>query len=296
MLKANRSPPAVPPGTGATVDRIIGDYIAPTGGTYYALVTGPAGSVYRLVVTRGAAFGAGDNVSFATAEEISGTAGALGAVTTAAPEGWYAIDLPADSQLELQTYTPGGSDAQFVNSLSPLIELYSPTGDLLASGGGTGNPSLAEPIFAAGSYRIRVLSAEGTTGEYFLSATIDTDPPQVTAVYAGGGADWSPAFDAFLAASGSGDGQLGYRLLGGGGQLLTLPWTNITTLSVVFSQDVSIDTAAANLALFGSPDLPAPPDLGGRSSATTAPRTRPRGNSPLRWQPTSICSICPPRP
>ena len=59
--------------------------------------------------------------------------------------------------------------------------------------------------------------------------------------------------------------QLGYRLLGGAGQLLPLPWNNITTLSVVFSQDVTIDTAAAGLALVGSPDLPSPAAL---SSAT----------------------------
>ena len=44
----------------------------------------------------------------------------------------------------------------------------------------------------------------------------------------------------------------------GRGQLLPLPWNNITTLSVVFSQDVTINTAAAGLALVGSPDLPSP--------------------------------------
>ena len=65
---------------------------------------------------------------------------------------------------------------------------------------------------------------------------------------------------------------MGYRLLGGNGQLLPLPWNNITTLSVVFNQDVAVDTAAAGLALFGSPDLPAPASLAGAefsySSAT----------------------------
>ncbi len=38
------------------VDAAIRDFRAPTAGNYFARVIGPTGSLYQLVVTRGAAF------------------------------------------------------------------------------------------------------------------------------------------------------------------------------------------------------------------------------------------------
>jgi hypothetical protein len=170
--------------------------------------------------------------------------------------------LPANSGLSLQTYTPGGSASQFVNNLAPAIELYNSSDVLIASGQGSRNQTLMQAISTAGTYRIRVRSADSSTGEYFLSAAVNATPPQVAGVYVNGGADWSPAFYAYLASSGSGDAQVGYRLSGGASQLAPLPWTNVTTISVVFSQDVTINTAASGLALVGSPDLAPPAALG----------------------------------
>ena len=161
----------------------------------------------------------------------------------------------------LSTFTPGSGTAQFIDTLSPSIELYSPADVLLAAGQGNPNQSLDAAIATAGTYRIRVLSVNATSGEYFFGASVRSTLPEVTAVYMSGGSNWSPDFYSYLAASGLGDAQLGYRLLGGAGQLLPLPWTNITTLSVVFNQDVTIDTANAGLALVGSPDLPQPAAL-----------------------------------
>ncbi|HEV3416877.1 MAG TPA: dockerin type I domain-containing protein [Pirellulales bacterium] len=356
------------PGAGAIVNEAIANFAAATSGTYYALITGAPGAAYSLVVTRSAALGLGNNTSFAAAQDISGDKGALGDILTSTTENWYSINLPAASGLYLQTYTPGGHSSQFVNSLAPLIQLYSPADVLLASGQGTGNQTLGQQISTAGTYRVRVLSANSTSGEYFLDSIVETAPPsasisavspsprngsvsqvqivfsepvggislsalsltdnggpnlltssqtlttidnttftlgnlssltgangtytltlaangsgiadfagdplasdastsfavnttapQVTAVFASGGSNWSQSFYAYLAANGLGDTQLGYRLLGGTGQLLPLPWNNITTLSVVFSQDVNIN--AAGLALVGSPDLPAPAAL-----------------------------------
>jgi len=57
-------------------------------------------------------------------------------------------------------------------------------------------------------------------------------------------------------------GSLGYSLPGGKNQLQILPWDNLTTVSVVFTQNVTVNTAQAGLALVGSPDLPAVPSLG----------------------------------
>ncbi len=256
-------PSGASPGAGASVNEAIANFVPPAPGTYYALVTGAAGAAYNLVVTRDAVFSAGNNVAFASAEDITATSGALGAIVSSAAENWYSINLPANSGIYLQTFTPGGSASQFVNSLSPVIELYDPSDVLIATGQGSGNQTLGAAVTSAGLYRIRILSAGGTTGEYFLNAQVSTTPPEVAAVYASGGTAWSSSFYAYLAASGLGDAQLGYRLLGGNGQLLPLPWNNITTISVVFNQDVSVDTAAAGLALIGSPDLPAPAGLAG---------------------------------
>ncbi len=253
------------PGVGSSVNESIAGLVPLTTGTYYALVTGSAGAAYNLVVTRDSVLGLGNNTTFASAESMTGTSGALGAITPSASENWYSISLPANSGIALETFTAGSSNDQFVNTLSPVIQLYDPSDQLIASGQGSGNQTLGAAISTAGVYHIRVSSAGGTTGEYFLSSAVSTAPPEVTGVYASGGSAWSPSFYAYLAARGQGDAQLGYRLLGGDGQLLPLPWNNITTISVVFSQDVTINMAAAGLDLIGSADLAAAPSL---SSAT----------------------------
>ena len=249
------------PGAGSSVNESIAGFVPSTTGAYYALVTGSAGAAYNLIVTRDSVLGLGNNTAFSSAESMTGTGGAIGAITPSSSESWYSIDLPANSGIALQTYTPGSSNYQFINALSPVIQLYDPSDQLIASGQGNGNQTLGAAISTAGVYHIRVSSAGGTTGEYFLSSAVSTAPPEVTGVYASGGSAWSPSFYACLAASGQGDAHLGYRLLGGDGQLLPLPWINITTISVVFSQDVTINTAATGLDLIGSADLAAAPSL-----------------------------------
>ena len=247
------------PGSGSPIAEAINNFSAPPG-TYYALVTGAPGAAYSLTVTRDAALAAGNNVSFATAQDMTASPGALGAITASAPENWYSLNLAAGTPLELQTYTPGGTASQFVNNLNPAIELYSADDVLIASGQGSRNQSLATTVSAAGAYRIRVRSTDTTIGEYFLNVETGA-PPQVAGVYVSGGAAWSQAFYGYLASHAMGDNQLGYAVAGAASQLLPLPWNNVTTISVAFTQDVTINTAAAGLALAGSPDLPAAPSL-----------------------------------
>jgi hypothetical protein len=252
------------PGSGSPITEAINNYSGPAG-TYYALVTGAPGAAYSLIVTRDAALGAGNNASFAAAQDITATKGALGAINASAPENWFSINLAAGTPLSLQTYTPGGTASQLVNNLDPVIELYSSADVLLASGQGSRNQTLVTTIATSGVYRIRVRSADMTTGEYFLSVDTSATPPQITGVYLSGGAAWSPAFYSYLFGHGLGDNQLGYSAAGGASQLLSLPWSNVTTISVVFTQDVMINTAAGGLALVGSPDLPGAPSLAGAS-------------------------------
>ena len=124
-----------------------------------------------------------------------------------------------------------------------------------------------------GTYTLTFTAAGSTVIDSFGTAPIadatgsfvvSPDAPEVSAIYVNGSA-WQQSFLNYLASSGLGDAQLGYRLMGGPDQLGSLPWTNINIISVAFSQDVNIDTA--DLALVGSADLAPPPDL---STATFA--------------------------
>src|SRR5262249_9976784 len=76
--------------------------------------------------------------------------------------------------LRIDTMTPADGANQFVNTLNPRIELYDPSGNLVASGttGADGrNESIGYLTAAPGTYRIHVFSESGTTGEYFLGVT-----------------------------------------------------------------------------------------------------------------------------
>ena len=170
------------PGSGSNVSSAINNFVAPSAGTYYAVVTGPSGASYSLVVNRGADFDTEVNGSFATAQNISGTSGVLGDIlaSPATPtENWYSINLTAGNALLLQTITFGGAGAQFVDNLSPQIQLYTPADVLVASGQGTGNQTLSAVATTTGAYRVRVLANNSTSGEYFLTAIIDATPPTV---------------------------------------------------------------------------------------------------------------------
>jgi subtilisin family serine protease len=63
---------------GGNVDKAINNFVAPADGTYFVRISGGSLANYALVVTRGAAFDNGTNNTRATAQDISGTAGALG--------------------------------------------------------------------------------------------------------------------------------------------------------------------------------------------------------------------------
>src|SRR5262249_50232304 len=71
--------------------------------------------------------------------DATGTTAVSGLVTrfdfAAPPEDWYAINLTDTSNfLSLATSTPAGGPGEFANNLSPQIELYDPSGTLVASG------------------------------------------------------------------------------------------------------------------------------------------------------------------
>jgi hypothetical protein len=69
----------------ANLDEQISGFVAPAAGTYYLVVSAAAtNATYDLVISRGAAFGTKPNATFATAQNVTGVQGAVGALTSAA--------------------------------------------------------------------------------------------------------------------------------------------------------------------------------------------------------------------
>ena len=158
---------------GATnLSQVIGNVALAQTGTYYVAVTGTANTNFSLVVARNAAFDTEPNDSFATAQSLLPGQGALGALTTG-DEDWYAVNVSGGQLLSLTTYTPSYGPAQFANTLAPTIQLYNPTGTLVATGtllADGHNESLGYIASSPGTYRIRVLPSGATKGEYYFSA------------------------------------------------------------------------------------------------------------------------------
>ena len=99
------------------------------------------------------------------------------AVAWAAPPGdtadWYSINVADTAHaLRLETSTPADGPGEFVNTLDPHIQLYDPSGNLVASGTNMvdgRNEYIQYTPLATGSYRVRVTADNSTTGEYFLT-------------------------------------------------------------------------------------------------------------------------------
>ena len=86
-------------------------------------------------------------------------------------EGWYQFEAIDGDTLAIATLTPADGPFDFLNELDPGLELYDPNGTLVASSNQPGNESLVQSVTAAdaGAWRIRVVAAGETHGEYFLS-------------------------------------------------------------------------------------------------------------------------------
>jgi subtilisin family serine protease/glutamine cyclotransferase len=85
----------------------------------------------------------------------------------------YIVSVNSGDPLVLSTATPAGNAGEFVNNLDPKIELYNPSGSLVASDDNSGpdgrNAKLTYVATTAGNYTIRVLAASDKLGEYILS-------------------------------------------------------------------------------------------------------------------------------
>jgi Bacterial pre-peptidase C-terminal domain len=111
------------------------------------------------------------------ANATTGTLSTDGLVTTfdflSQTEDWQRFSVNVGDNLNLQTSTPASLSGEFLNNLNPKLELYEPSGNLVANGTVLGDGRNEQILFAApvaGIYRSRVLG-ENSVGEYFLSVT-----------------------------------------------------------------------------------------------------------------------------
>ena len=85
---------------------------------------------------------------------------------------FYAFEVEALDNLVLSTATPAGGPFEFVNDLDPVVELYDPSGNLVASDDNSAadgrNALLAYAAPTAGTYTARVI-ANDSNGEYVLN-------------------------------------------------------------------------------------------------------------------------------
>ena len=172
------------------MDEEIGNFVAPAAGTYYLKVSGPANIDYQATVVTGGTFDAEPNDSFATAQPLTAGTSALGAIS--GNDDWYQINLAAGAALTLSTTTPGGGPGEFGNTLDPQIDLFDPSGNLIASDDNSAadgrNATLTRTAAVAGSYRVHV-GGTLSTGEYTLNTSVVNvaPPPQVGSVVVGDG-------------------------------------------------------------------------------------------------------------
>ena len=171
----------------ANLTQVIGNFVAPTTGTYYVCVSG-TGSSYNLFLTRNADFDTepNDPVTWpgGVGAQTLSTSQVLGAVTTS--PNWYDFTLPAAADVSLSTVTPYNGAGQFSNTFDPYLELHDASGDLLASAennfGGT-NALIDQPL-AAGTYFVQVSApplTPASAGEYVLSIAWGLPAPTVAA-------------------------------------------------------------------------------------------------------------------
>ncbi len=155
-------------------------------------------------MTRDADFTLHDS-SFSTAQPLNGTDVALGAIVAGPPApsntgDWYEFNVNAGDNLVITTTTPGdhsGNGDQFYNDLEPTLNLYDPSGNLVATATGDASDGINDVIdstaLASGSYRVEIIGASPTNlGEYTIAiqgATGGPGPFTVTSTNPGAGSD-----------------------------------------------------------------------------------------------------------
>ncbi len=172
----------------ASISAVLNNFVAPSNGTYFVLVSGAIGVQYNLVVTRGADFSTAPNNTLATPQDLTATelsgngklGGVLGYLTN--PSGgigtdFYSVQTNIGDNLHFATSTPAGA----LNGLYPELLLYDPNGNLVAIAAGNasdGRNSVIDftvPDGDSGPWTIEVTPSPNTQtptqGEFGLLVT-----------------------------------------------------------------------------------------------------------------------------
>jgi hypothetical protein len=163
------------------VNRAIRNFAAI--GTHFVRLSSSTDSLkdYSLVITPGADFEIEGNDTFAGAQDLHPPV-VLGAIGNGGcPDSdFYALSANAGDSLILTTATPSDGPGEFVNTLDPGIQLYDPSGTLVASGvvaPDGRNESIVTTALVSGLYRARIFGQAGSTGEYVLLLLGNTEFP-----------------------------------------------------------------------------------------------------------------------
>jgi hypothetical protein len=272
---------------GPSLDAVISNFVAPAAGTYYVVVSGSAAATYNLTVVRDAAFDNETNTSLAAAQSLAGVSGVLGAVSLSGPPlnaaDWYRLTLSgSQNALLIATQTPLAGTADAINALKPGIQLFDPSGTLLAGGtlqsDGRNESILATGLSAGASYYIEITPAGSAGGEYFLGVTglqvvtINASPTDQN-VFAGQSASFTAA------ASGSPTPMVQWQVSTDNGSTYTpIPGATSTTYTI----------PAASLTQNGS--LYEAVFANAAGSATTAAARLNVAPPPITLQPTTLAA------
>lgn len=159
----------------APIAAAVTNLASPGAGTYYARVTNPTGTAqpYRLMLARNSSFDLESNDTLLTSNEVGLFGTALGMVSTSSDVDFFEFNVGASDTLTISTLTPGDGAGLFDNTLDPVLDLYNPSGVIVATndnGGPDGrNAALTYAATTAGIYTVRVSSAATTSGEYVLT-------------------------------------------------------------------------------------------------------------------------------
>lgn len=174
---------------GSDTEAVLNGYQVRETGTYYAEVQALAGREYALVLLTETGFDAEPNDTLTTGQNWLGCPAMLGWLAAPSVTGtntdWYRIYLEAGETLEAATQTPGVAPGAAGEVLDLALELYDPSGVLVASDDNNApdgrNAVVSHTTGSAGWHRLRV-AAVTSTGEYAvaISAPYHPVPPTVT--------------------------------------------------------------------------------------------------------------------
>ena len=151
-------------------------YVPPAGGTYYVRVGGNTAADYNLVITRNAAFDTEANDSPATAQDLTGLEGALGAISGAGGSALYATGGDGTRLIRINTATGVATDIGPFGTSQTWATAFTPDGTMWTMVNGF-NPStvrLATVNQATGT-TTAVGSATNWTGSPVIALEADAE-------------------------------------------------------------------------------------------------------------------------